>query len=101
MANNQKRRRIRSKLRKASQDRKSGNNQKNYRRERARTFSTNNGDDYELEEDIDLHIEKESDATNESESDNNNVERQISEEVQMSVESTRPTRNRQLPIKYR
>jgi hypothetical protein len=54
-----------------------------------------------LEKDIDLSIEKESDATNESENDNNDVERQISEEVQMFIELTRFTRNRQLPIKYR
>jgi hypothetical protein len=54
-----------------------------------------------LEEGIDLPIEEESDATNKSESDNNDVERQISEDMQVSVESTKSTRNRQLPIRYR
>jgi hypothetical protein len=54
-----------------------------------------------LEEDIDLSIEEESDATNESESDNNDVEGQISEDGQVSVNSTKSTRNRQLPIRYR
>jgi hypothetical protein len=61
----------------------------------------NDGDDYELKENINLFIEEESDATNKSESDNNDVERQISEDMQVSVKSTRSTRNRQLPIRYR
>ena len=46
-------------------------------------------------------FKEESDATNESESDNNDIEKQISEDMQISIESTKPTRNRQLPIRYR
>jgi hypothetical protein len=74
---------------------------RDYRRERIRTLSTNDGDNYELEESIILPIEEESDATNKNENDNNDIERQISEDMQMSVELTRSTRNRQLPIRYR
>jgi hypothetical protein len=48
---------------------------RDYRRERTRTLLTNDEDDYELEENINLFIEKESDATNKNESDNNDIER--------------------------
>jgi hypothetical protein len=54
-----------------------------------------------LEESINLPIKEESDATNKSKNNNNDVERQISENMQISVESTKSTRNRQLPIRYR
>jgi hypothetical protein len=48
---------------------------KNYRREIIRTLLTNDKNNYELEEDIDLFIKKKSDITNKSENDNNNVEK--------------------------
>jgi hypothetical protein len=74
---NQKRRRIRSKLKKNLLNRKNGNNQrkKNYKRERTRTLSTNNRNNYELKKGIDLLIKEKSDATNKNENDNNDVKR--------------------------
>jgi hypothetical protein len=54
-----------------------------------------------LKESINLPIKEESDATNKSESYNNDVVKQISENIQISVELTKLTRNRQLPIKYK
>jgi hypothetical protein len=85
----------------AKQKKRQQSKKKDCRRERARILSTNNEDNYELEKDIDLFIKEESDATNENKSNNNNIEAQISEDVQMSVKSTKSTRNRQLPIRYR
>jgi hypothetical protein len=61
----------------------------------------NNRDDYELEEGINLFIKEKSDATNKSESDNNDIKRQISENIQIFIDSTRSTRNRQFSIRYR
>jgi hypothetical protein len=74
---------------------------KNYRRERIRTLLTNDGDNYELKESIDLPIKEESDATNKSESDNNDIKKQISENMQVFIKLTKSTRNRQLPIRYK
>jgi hypothetical protein len=55
---------------------------KNYRRERAYALSTNNENDRELEENIDLSIKEESDVTNEDKNNNNNnIEEQISEDA--------------------
>ncbi len=79
----------------------SSQRKKNYRPRRARTSLTNNKGDYELEGDINLPIKKESDSMNEDKSDDNNVGVQISIEMQTVFESTRPTRNRQLLIRYR
>jgi hypothetical protein len=53
-----------------------------------------------LEENIDLPIKGESDAMNENKNNNNDVEGQISEDVQISVKSTKSTKNLQLPKKY-
>jgi hypothetical protein len=54
-----------------------------------------------LKENIDLPIKEESDAMNENKNNNNDVEGQISEDVQISVKSTKSTKNLQLPIKYK
>jgi hypothetical protein len=54
-----------------------------------------------LEESINLFIGEESDVTSEDEDNDNNIEEQISEDAQVSVQSTKFTKNYQLPIKYR
>jgi hypothetical protein len=46
-----------------------------------------------LEKSINLSIGEESDVTSEDEDDDNNVERQISENAQVSIQSTKSTRN--------
>jgi hypothetical protein len=74
---------------------------RDYRRERAYTLLTNNGNDRELKKSINLFIREESDVTSEDKDDNNNVERQISENAQVSVQLTKSTRNHQFLIKYR
>jgi hypothetical protein len=74
---------------------------KDYRRKKTYTLSTNSENDRELKKDINLSIGEESDVTTEGGNNNNDIEGQISEDVQVSIQSTRPTRNRQLPIKYR
>jgi hypothetical protein len=74
---------------------------RDYRREKTYALSTNSGNNRKLEESINLFIGKKSDIASEGGDDNNDVERQISKDAQISVQSTRSTRNRQLPIKYR
>jgi hypothetical protein len=56
---------------------------RDYRREKTYTLLTNNENDRELKENINLSIRKESDVTSEGENNNNNIERQISENAQM------------------
>jgi hypothetical protein len=65
---------------------------RDYRRGKAYTLSTNSENDRELEESIDLSIRRESDVTSEGGDNDNGVEGQISEAVQVSVQSTRPAR---------
>jgi hypothetical protein len=103
MANKSKKKTNKKQIKKGitKQKKRQQSKKKNYKRERIRTLSTNNKDDYELKEGINLLIKEESDATNKSENDNNNIERQISENMQIFIKSTKSTRNRQLPIRYR
>jgi hypothetical protein len=54
-----------------------------------------------LEEDIELPIREAFEGVIESESDDGRVERQIYDELQISIRSDRPARSRRLPIRYR
>jgi hypothetical protein len=58
---------------------------RHYRRKRARALSTNDGNGYRLERDIDLFIGRGPGITDESGDDDNGVEGQISEDVQVSL----------------
>jgi hypothetical protein len=86
----------------AKQEKQQQPTKKDYRRERIYTLLTNSENDRELEKNINLLIGKESNVTTEDRDNNiNNIKGQISEDVQISIQSIKSTRNRQLPIKYR
>jgi hypothetical protein len=60
-----------------------------------------NRNDRELKKNIDLSIKEEFDVTSEGGDNDNNIEKQISEDAQISVQSIKFTKNYQLLIKYR
>jgi hypothetical protein len=55
------------------------------RRERVYTLLTKSRNDRELEESIDLFIREKSDVTSEDGDDDNHIEKQISEDAQISI----------------
>jgi hypothetical protein len=85
----------------ARQKKQQQSKKRDRRRERAYTLLTKSRNDRELKESINLFIGEKSDVTSEDGDNNNNVKKQISEDAQVSIQSTKSTRNHQLPIKYK
>jgi hypothetical protein len=71
------------------------------RQKEARSLSASDNEDDVLKEDIELPIGEAFEGVIESESDGGVVERQIHDELQISIGSDRLARSRRLPIRYR
>jgi hypothetical protein len=61
----------------------------------------NDNEDEKLKKNIQLSIEKRNEAVNDIINNDNAVDIQLSKKLQTTVQPMKPTRKRQLPIKYR